>query len=70
MLWQFESILLISGKEDDKTLRLQTLGVLSNGLLVLRFDPGRLTEVSLGMSGDPSVTLDRFRKLHLISGGS
>ena len=52
MLWQFESILLLSGKEDDKTLRLQTLGVLSNGLLVLRFDPGRLTEVSVDMSSD------------------
>ena len=70
MLWQFESILLLSGKEDDKTLRLQTLGVLSNGLLVLRFDPGRLTEVSVDMSSDHSVTLDRFRKLHLISGVS
>ena len=54
MLINSQSFFLISGKEDDKTLRLQTLVVFSNGLLGLRFDPGKLTEVSLDMSSDRS----------------
>ena len=52
MLGNSKSIVLVSGKEDDKILRLQTLGVCSNGLLVLRFDHGRLTEVSVDTSSD------------------